>query len=323
MAWKRDKNTIAERFMKDELPGFLTKEFDAKGDEFVVLEKNGEIYLERDHGTLSVSSFTGDFTDILMVDKSEKTLENEIKSVFLSDGRSIGMKLTIKFRIFNSDRFSKNLMGQRKRLFLDDVWNEVVSDVMYKKILPKLQKKPAKDFASGDFRERARADIETGVKKKFRGWGLMLISLSTNFSVPDEHEDAEEEEIKWEEPESAEKHAKPGMTLEDEAEELEKERLEREVAMELEKKQMQKDAEDAMEAMELKDIQERKKALREKEAKEDETDKLAEELESLKRAKEITERKFYKKELSEESFQRMMEDFEKRIIEIETRLRKK
>ena len=51
--------------------------------------------------------------------------------------------------------------------------------------------------------------------------------------------------------------------------------------------------------------------------------KLEDDLEDLKRAKDITERKFYKKELSEESFQRMMEDFEKRIIEIEIKLRAK
>lgn len=326
MAWKRDKNLIAERFGKDELPGFLTKEFDVKGDEFVVLEKNREIYLEKDHGKLSVSSFMGDFTDVIMVDKSEKTLENEIKNVFLADGRNIGIKLTIKFRIFNSDHFSKNMMGQRKKLFLDDVWNEMVSDVVYKKILPKLQKKPAKDFASEDFREKAKANIEADVKRKFREWGLMLTSLSMSFNVPEEPKEelGEEEKVSGEEEfEGVEKHAKAGMTIEDETEELEKERLEKEVTMELEKKQMQKDVEDAMEAMELKDIQERKRVLKETEAKENERKKLIEEMESLKKAKEITERKFYKKELSEESFQRMMEDFEKRIIEIETKLRTK
>ena len=60
-----------------------------------------------------------------------------------------------------------------------------------------------------------------------------------------------------------------------------------------------------------------------KEVKEGGSEDLEKQLEELKEAKVITERKFYKKELSEEAFQRMMEDFEKKIIEIETKLKSK
>jgi hypothetical protein len=271
---------------------------------------------------LSVSSFMGHFTDILMIDKSEKTIENEVKNICLADGRSIGIKLAIKFRVFNSDHFSRNMIGERKKLFLDDIWNELVSGLLCREILPKMQRKHAKDFSGGESVERAKAEIESGVRRKFKDWGLILTSLFTNFNVPPAEEAAadgggydEGQELK-----DAGKRPKPG-TMDDEADELERERLEKEVAMELEKKQMQKDVEDAMEALELKDMQERKKTLRGSEA--DEGKKLAEDLEDLKKAKDITERKFYKKELSEESFQRMMEDFEKRIIEIETKLRTK
>jgi hypothetical protein len=331
MAWKRDQNLIAERFRKDELPGFLSKQFEAKGDEFVVLERNGEIYLEKDHGTLSISSFMGSFTDILMIDKSEKTIEHEVKSIFLSDGTNIGIKLALKFRVFNSDHFSKNLLGQRKRLFLADVWDETVSDVLCRRLLSKLQKKPTRDFSSGGFREKTRLGIEADVKKKFKDWGLLLTSLSLIFDMPgaSDAEPAKPEAVPAR-PNAGNRHTqstlefrKPGATIEDEAEDLEKERLEKEVTIAFEKKQMQEDVEDAMEAMELKDIQEKKRVLNAGDSRDDERKSLVKELENLRRAKELTERKFYKKELSEDSFQRMMEEFEGRIIEIETKLKSK
>jgi hypothetical protein len=331
MAWKHEKGLIAERFGKDEMPGLLTKQAEARGDEFVVLERNGEIYLEKEHAKISVSNLMRDFTDILMVDKSEKTIENELKNVYFADGNRASMKLVVKFRVLNSDHFSKKLMGERKRLFLGDVWNEMVSCIIYKKILPRLQSKAADEMSKSGAAERARAGFEAEVRRKFKVWGLMLTSLSMSFSVSGGTENVEEaqEEGTGEgddakvPPEAKGMREETGGTLEDEADELEKERLEREVAMELDKKQMQKDTEDAMEAMELKDVQAKKKALRESASKDAESSSLEEELENLRKAKDLAEKKFYKKELSEEAFQRMMEEFERRIIEIETKLKPK
>jgi hypothetical protein len=265
-----------------------------------------------------------------MVDKSEKSLESELKNVCLSDGRSIGIKLALKFRVFNSDHFTKRLMGERDKLFLNDVRDETVSGVICRKILPKLQKRPATDFASEEFVEKAKSSIEAEIKKRFKEWGLLLTSLTASFSaaaVESENDECTCEK-ESEEPDGAVQAGKNekrgGMTtIEEELSDLENERAEREVVMELEKKQTQKDMDDALEAMELKEIQEKKKQLKEGGVKAEEKRKLEDDLENLKKAKDITERKFYKKELSEEAFQHMMEDFEKRIIEIETKLRKR
>lgn len=316
MGWKRDKNLIAERFGRDELPGFLHKEFEAGGDESVILEKNGEIYMEKGRGKLVISNVLEDFTDIIMVDKSEKTLANEIKNVCTLDGRAISINLTLKFRVFNSDHFSKNLMCERDKVFLSDVWDQMMSDVVCGRILPKLQKKSAKELAGPEFADKARSSIEDEIKKKFKTWGLMLTSLYAKFTVPDGACETVTETCTTPQPK------RTGLAEDDDVEDLEKERVQREVEMELQKKQTQKDMADALEAMELKDIQEKKKKLKEGAAN-DERQKLIEDLQNLRKAKEITERKFYKKELSEAAFQHMMEDFEKRIIEIETKLGRK
>ncbi len=321
MGWKREANVIAERFYSGEIPGFLRKEFVAKDGEFVVLEKENDIFLERGPGKLVISSFLDAFTDVIMVDKTEKTLAHDIKSICLTDGKSIGMKFTISFRIFNSDHLSKNLMGERKKLFVNDVLDETMSCVMCRNILPKIQKRSIRDFTKDEFREKIKSSIETCIKKKFKDWGLLMASMSVNFDVREEAcQPAASSsgatcasEAKTQTMNAGEEDATSG---------LEGERREREVRMELEKKQMQRDMEEAIEALELKEVQEKEKELKESELSEVQTSELEEELENLKKAKDITERKFYKKELSEDAFERMMEDFEKRIIEIETRLKK-
>ncbi|MEE9322987.1 MAG: SPFH domain-containing protein [Candidatus Aenigmarchaeota archaeon] len=202
MEWEREANTIAERFKKEEIPGFLTKEFLAKDNEFVVVERGKEIYRERGPGKFAISSFAGDLTNIILVDKSEKTLENEIKNVWLADEKKIDIKLVIKFRIFHSDRFSKNLMGEKKRLSLQDVWDETISDVIYKRSLPELEKNPAKEFLREDFREKARGDMESDMKNSFEKWGLILTSLSVDFKIPEgiEAEKSEKIEVEKSEP---------------------------------------------------------------------------------------------------------------------------
>ncbi len=324
MAWKRENGLIAERFGKEEMPGFLTKQFEAKGDEFVVLERDGEIYLEKGHGVLTMSTVMHDFTNVLLLDKSEKTIESDLKNICFADGRSACVRFAVKFRILNSDHFSKRLMGERKRLFLADVWDDAVSAVLYKKIIPALQKKGAADAVKGDFADKACQRAEQDIKRKFREWGLMLTAFSMKFILPDEPERLENPDSEPakgpEKAGTAQIAAIAGNDTEEAADSLERKRLEREVAMELDKKQMQKDVQDALEAMELKDVQRKRKAA-ETGTKEAERETLREELENMKKAKEITERKFYKKELSEESFQRMMEEFERKIIEIEAKLR--
>lgn len=294
MEWEREEDVIAQRFEKNEIPGFLNKDFTARENEFLVIEKGNEIYRERGPGKFSIGALAGGLTGVLLLDKSEKTIEGEIRNVWLADNMKSDIKLTIKFRIFHSGRFSRNLMGEKKIFSVDDLWNEILSRVLYKRILPEIGKKASKDLQE----EEASKSVERETKRAFRKWGIVMesLSLKIEFSGKDGygHDDSKQSggkafdrnvkkydtEMKGEIPGIGKGPEKSGDGPGGIKEEIESE------------------------------------------GEEHEEKKLLLEIEKLKRAKEITESKFYKKELSQEAFERMMEDFEKRIIEIESVLKK-
>jgi hypothetical protein len=339
--WERNEDVIAERFKREEIEGVFKKKFRAGENEKLVIEKHGEIYKELGSGEFTVSGLLDkDFTYLLIMDRSERVMERTMKNVFLRDERRMDIRFEVKFKVFHSDRFSSNLVRNRKRLFMEDVWADILSNLIYKKSLPEIKKHSAGEFLKEDFREKTMKGIGNDMKKMFRGWGLALTHFSVDFRIPEggksgEAEkptaEAKEEEGK-KEPEDIVDEAEAGVIKGESKEgriaELEKERLGREVEMELEKEETQKDAEEAMEAMGLKEIKDKQEILKKAEEKElgireegEKAEDLEKQLEDLRRAKEIAEKKFYKKELSEEAFQRMMEDIEKKIIGIESRLK--
>jgi len=273
--WRREEGVIAERYKKNEIPSFIKKHSKTNPNEFLVFEKGGEIYLEIGLGDDVSRKIVEGSDEVMLVDKSEKTMQIGPEKIYLPDGMGMGVSLEIKFRVFNSEHFSKNLMGERKRFFMEDVRDEIESDVLSGHVLPRLQKKLSKDFANESLRKKIASAIEKEIKDKFKSWGLLTGSVSVTFSMdsmPAQTENYENEE----EAEAL----KPTINIEKE------------------------------------------KTPKEKMDEEEETKNLEEELKNLKRAKELTEKKFYRKELSQESFQRLMEDFERRIIEIETKLKK-
>ena len=349
LGWERGEDVIAERFKKEEIPGTFKKKFHAKDDEGLVIEKHGEIYKELGSGEFAVSSLLDkDFTDLLVMDKSEKSLDRTLKRVWLKDEKRMDVHFEIKFKVFHADRFSRKLVKSRKRLFMEDVWADILSNLLYKKSLPEIKSHKITEFLEDDFCKKTKEEIENDMKKLFRDWGLILTYFSVDFIIPEEEKNREEhsegegrtsvEEVKEPPVERpAEEFAKKiesrigKKSREEVADEMEKERLEEEVRMELEKEQEQKDTEAALEALKLKEIKDKQEILKKSEEKElgtaEEKEETAEELKKrlgeLKQAKEVTEKKFYKKELSEEAFQRMMENFEEKIIEIETKLKSK
>lgn len=345
--WERKEDVIAERFKREEIEGIFKKKFRAGEGENLVIEKHGEIYKELGSGEFTVSGLLDkDFTDLLIMDKSEKIMERTLKNVCLRDEKRMDMRFELKFKVFHSDRFSSNLVRNRKRLFMEDVWADILSNLIYKKSLPEIKTHGIGEFLKEDFREKIKEGIENDMEKMFKDWGLTLTHFSVDFRIPEGEKEGSVEEVKpgvvteakaeeGEKPEDVVKEAEAKIesvgSKEERVAELEKERLDREVKMELEKKETQKDMEEAMEAIDLKEMKDKQELLKRAEESElgikgeseEKTEDLEKQLEDLKRAKEITEKKFYKKELSEEAFQRMMEDFEKKIIEIETRLKSK
>jgi hypothetical protein len=337
--WERNEDVIAERFRREEIEGIFKKKFRAGENEKLVIEKHGEIYKELGSGEFTVSGLLDrDFTYLLIMDRSERVMERTLKNVFLRDEGRMDIRFEVKFKVFHPDRFSSNLVRNRKRLFMEDLWADILSNLIYKKSLPEIKKHGTGEFLKEDFRKKTGEGIENDMKKMFRGWGLLLTHFSIDFKIPEGEKVREAEK-----PKAGAKGGEgkePGDTVEEariEKEEskeeriaeLEKERLDREVKMELEKKEAQKDMEEAMEAMDLKEIKEKQELLKKAEEKElgigegeeEKAGDLEKQLEELKEAKEIAEKKFYKKELGEEAFQRMMEELEKKIIEIESRLK--
>lgn len=335
--WERNEDVIAERFKREEIEGIFKKRFRSKEDENVVIEKHGEIYDELGSGEFSVSGLLDkDFTDLLIMDRSEKILKRTLKRVFLNDGKKMDINFEIGFKVFHSDRFSSNLVRNRKRLLMEDVWADILSKLIYKASLPDIKKHNITEFLEEEFCEKKKEQIEKDMKKLFKDWGLVLTKFSVDFRIPEEERakkleksQAEEAKVMEKEPEEIVEEAerRTGTSKEETVAELEKERLKRDVEMEMEKKEAQRDMEEAMEALDLKELKDKRELLKRVEERElsaeerKEGENLEKELENLKKAKEITERKFYKKELSEEAFQRMMEDFEKKIIEIEAKLK--
>ncbi|MEM5872087.1 MAG: SPFH domain-containing protein [Candidatus Aenigmatarchaeota archaeon] len=313
-SWERDKLLIAERFKKDELPGFLTKEFIAKDNESIVLERKGEIYLEKGPGKITVSSFMKDFTDILLLDKGEKVIEKSLKHICFSDAKDMELKVTIKFRIANSDKFSKKLMGENDKFFIDDVWNQLFSSV-FCKIFTKWEKINFKDLLN-EKEKTIQSCLENEIKKKFKEWGILLTGFFLHIQLPKYFAGFEEKEEKIE----SKIQAPSTQTLETPLEkDIEKKVLEERIKMEMEKKEMYKDMEEALEALEIKELMDKEKEIKSKE----DISKFKEELKTLQKAKEVAEKKFYKKEINEKTFQKIIEDIEKRIIEIETKLKMK
>ena len=325
--WERHEDIIAERFKREEIRGTFKKKFRAKKNEDIIVEKHGEIYEELGSGEFTVSGLLDkDFTDLLVLDRSERTLKKTVKNVYLKDEKRMNIHFEIRFRVFHPDRFSRNLVRNRKRLFMEDMWADILSNLLYKKSLPEIKEHKISEYTKKDLCEKMKERVKNDMEALFDKWGLRLTHFSIDFEIPEE-EKAEAKDIKKPEEMVEEGERKIEEVSREEAlAKLERERLEREVKMELEKEEMQKDMEEAIEALKLKEIKDEQSILKKAEEKElgvGEKEDLERKLEELKKAKELTEKKFYKKELSEEAFQRMMEDFEKEIIEIETKLKTK
>ncbi|MCK5023669.1 MAG: hypothetical protein KAS04_05835 [Candidatus Aenigmarchaeota archaeon] len=259
MEWERQNDVIAENFKKSEISGSNKKEFHTKSNEFLLFEKNDEIYKERGPGKIPISPIN--FSSITVVDKSEKTLSNTVKNVRFSDNNKTDIKFTIKFRVVHTGKFYKGLMVDRQKLSLEDMWDDILSKIIYKEVLPHLGEKPSFDFAGNEAREKLIEYMRPIFRNFFGRIGIALMDISTDYEL----ENATEPE--------KDNHEKGEGQTESYSE-------------------MQK------------------------ELKKPDTD-LEKKLKELEEAKRIAEHKFYKKELSEEAFQRMMEDFEEKIIEIE------
>jgi hypothetical protein len=321
--WEREENVLAERFKKNELPGIFRKQVLIKDNEDLVVEKDGEIYDVYDSGKRTITGLLDkDFTDAIFVDIGEKTLKDIIKNIQTKDGK-IDSEFEMKFKVIDLEKFLTNLVKSKRRLFMNDLRNGIEMELISSVLEPEMKQKSLSEiYGNKEFLRDIENRIKLKLKDMFKGWGLELISFSIEWKFPEDFlKKAEKKpsEVKPEftKPEMKPEETKGKISKEEELAKLEKGRIEKEVKLQLEKEETQRDMEDALEALKLKRI-EREEMLEGKKPED-----LKEEIENLKRAKEIAEKKFYRKELSEEAFKRITEGYEKEIIELEAKLKKR
>ncbi|MCD6591155.1 MAG: hypothetical protein J7K72_04250 [Candidatus Aenigmarchaeota archaeon] len=268
MVWERKEGVIAERFEKNEMFGGLRKEFLTKKDEYVITEKHGEILEEFGPSRFSLKSLPErGFTHIVLVDKGEKTIDETVKKIYLAGNRIMDARFIIKFKVKESDIFLNALLKERDVISLDDIWSKTLSDVVFKKLLPRINQLQLEKIIEMNSQKSLKDWIEKAIRHTFEKWGLAVSFFFIEFIIPEHYVKTIEK---------AKTEAKDDKTAKPEKKPEESEKIK----------------------------------------------KLKEELDELKKAKEIAEKKFYKKELSKEAFERMLENFEQKIIEIQTKIEK-
>jgi hypothetical protein len=336
--WERSLAVIAQRIGKGQIPGFFRKQIVLKENEQGFLESNGEIHEEFSQGMHTVN-FEKGVKDLILVDKSEKKLTRIVEDLWTRDDKKINSKVEIVFKVYAPDKLFKNLLGVRSSLLLDDIWSQLCLDKVSKILTPAVKQKDLEQLCGGGkTAEKIEKDLQENLEDLLKQAGIELRSVSVFFSIPEEYEEflkkrgVNKETLRsLEMQKEMEFGEEETFTREEKLDELEKLRVEKEVKMQLEKEETQRDFEDALEALKLKDLKNKQKLLKEiqhakTQMKPDKKDvknvieSLTEKISELENAKEIVEKKFYKKELSEEAFNKMMENYEQKIIELETKI---
>ncbi len=301
--WKRKGNVLAQKFHKEEFPGFLRKDIKVAEGISVVLEKNGILQNILDGGkTYSFGPINSDFTHALFVDASERKLEKKIRKIRTRDVQKLSLDVEIVFRVQDVDEFRENLMKSKEMLYEDDLWNEIYMELISGVIAPHLSGLGLLEVSrNGSLREKIGKEMEEKTGGILTGFGIEMVSFSVEWDFPkDIPKPSERGDDKVEE------------SREEEFAKLEKERAEKEAEMQLEKEKTQRDMEDALEAMELKKI---KQDMSEEEIKK----KIGE----LSRAKEIAAEKHEKKQMSREAFRKIKDECNRNIVLLQGKLQGK
>ncbi len=301
--WKHGEDVLAQRISRKDLPGRFRKEIQVADGIAVLIEKDRKIYrILYGGGKHSVNTLDLDFTHALFVDISDKEIKKEIHNIRTREIRKLGIELDIRLRINDLDELQENIMKSRTFLYVDDLWDIIYMELLSSVIASYIGGVSISDL-HGDkgLMDRVRTGTENKVKGILGGFGIEMISLG----------------MKWNFPKDMPKPSGAGgdnveESREKKLAELEKKRLEREVEMQLEKEETQQDMENAVEALELQKIKEGMSK-----------EEIYKKIEDLKHAKEIAEQKYFKKEIEEDAFKRMAEEYEKRIIELESKLPEK
>jgi|YelNatPaOPRAMG01_1025707.scaffolds.fasta_scaffold82817_2 regulator of protease activity HflC (stomatin/prohibitin superfamily) len=277
--WERDENTLAQRFMKNELGGIFRKHILVRDNESAVIEKEGQIYEKIGSGLHTISSFLDrEFTEVVFVDNSIKNVKEKASDIWTKDDKKINAVFEMKFRIYDPKKFIKNLLKTKNIFGTEELWDEIYTELLSKVLIPEIRKRSIDElYGNREFLKSLEASFDIELKKLLNLWGIELISISLLWEFPPEYESflkerslvKEKGEIEEIQHKEELKRAMREKELESikKTSDLEKKVIEKEIEMELERKQMQRDMEEALEAIKLKEIKDKKKILTELERK--------------------------------------------------------
>ncbi len=351
--WKKSDAVVSQRVSVSEIGGLLGKKVKVSDEETAIVEKAGEQNNILSNGTSKITGvFSGHDASVVMVDRSTKKMVREAEGLWSKDDRKINANIEMKFAVAEPDKVRKMLLGRRDILTVEDIWNELKKEVVSSALMPVVKKKKIDDIIDGRETEKEiQVAVEVELRKKFEIFGLELLSFNVQFMLPDEYEqylkrrsglreDEEVEEFREEEEtKKAVSDRKTGEikgtveTRENAIDDMQQERIKREAEMGIEEEETQQDMKDAMEALKLKEISDKQKMIKDTERKElgleglkeafpGDKKKLEEKYTDLRSLISITEKKYLGRKIDDNTFKKLMQEYEKERSELEVKMKK-
>ncbi len=285
--WGKPDNVIAERFRKDQIPGFFKKE--------VILE-NFEVGIAKKYNTIVDVFKAGkhdikeDFTEVIMIDTKPKVLKKTVDDLLTADDNTIGCELEIRFSVFKPENLVTNLLSNKILLTLEDLFVELTGSLVARVLAPTIREVNIEDLQGNrDVIDEIQVTFEVELKKLLEMWGIELLNLTLLWKLSENYkqylrsssmrelvsktkEKEYEEDLKGAVRERT--ISKVKIKTEPSAEEvksrLEKESLEKETQLQLRKMESSQDTEEALDALKLKQIMKKQKKKSEEEETEEE-----------------------------------------------------
>lgn len=350
--WERSDAVVAQRINVFQIGGIISKKIRVLDGEVVIIEEDGRALKTLERGVHKVGwAFSGSRRSATFVDTRAKTVRREVEGLWTRDDKEITGDVEMKLVVSDPEKLRSVMMNNRDMLTLEDVWEELKKEIAGEAVAPVVKKKSA-DQLQGDRKtlKEVQISVEVGLRKKLEITGLDLLSFSMKFILPEEYREylkgrgrmkeksekavsAEEEETRKAIHEREVGEIRGTVEGRDQVlDNLEKERMKREVEMEIEEEETQHDMRDAMEALRLKEIKDRQKMLKDSERKRLGMDSLKKAFsegedpekryDELQKMMEATEKKYLGRKIDKETLKKIMQKYEQEKTELEVKLKK-
>ncbi len=274
--WGKPDNVVAERFRKDQIPGFFKKEIILENFEVGLAKKYNNIVDVFRAGRHNVKE---DFTEVVLIDTKPKLLKKTVDDILTADDNSVSCELEIKFSVNAPENLLANLLEGKILLTLDDVFVELNSNLISRVLAPTIREVNIDDlYGNREIIDEIQVSFEVELKKLLDMWGIELLNLSLLWKFSENYKQylkssgmrSFDDKTKQKEYEETLKDASRERTLkkvkgagepttEEVKSRLEKEALEKEINLQARKKESIQDTEEALDALKLKEMLKKQK----------------------------------------------------------------